>query len=295
MVHETVVEVLTTQMGVAGSRLDLEDALLDSEERNIEGTATEVEDENVALALNLLVETVGDGSSRGLVDDAKDVETGNETGVLGGLALRVVEVGGDSDDGIVDGATKVGLGNLAHLGEDHRGDLLGSEGFDLALELDLDDGLAAAVDDLEGEVLHVGLNLSVGKLAADEALGVEDCVDGVHGDLVLGGISDETLRVREGHERGCCAVALVIGNDFTSGGESVFVRDGVAKAEEGGRGGGNVPVLAEHTHARVGGAQVDTDSGSHSEDCSRRSLGSVVWKKRWCSAVKSGCLGGRGV
>ena len=216
VVNEAVVEVLTTQVSVTGSGLDLEDTLLNGQEGNIEGTTTKIEDEDVALALNLLVETVGNGGRGGLVDDTEDVEASNETGVLGGLTLRIVEVRGDSDDSVVNGATKVRLSGLAHLDQNHGGNLLGGEDLLLALELDLDDGLAGTIDDLEREVLHVGLDLSIAELAANEALGVEDGVVGVHGDLVLGGITDETLGVGEGNERGCCPVTLVIGNDFAT-------------------------------------------------------------------------------
>jgi hypothetical protein len=236
VVDETVVEVLTTQVSVTSGGLDLEDTLLNGKERNIESTTTKIEDENVALALDLLVKTVGNGSGSRLVDDAEDVQASNETGVLGSLTLGVVEVGGNGDDSVVDGGAEVGLSSLPHLDEDHGGDLLGCEGLLLALELDLDDGLASLVDDLEGEVLHVGLDLGVLELAADQALGVEDCVDGVHGDLVLGRVTDQTLGVGEGNERGCCAVTLVVGNDFDA-------------------------VIAEDTNARVRGSEINTWDG----------------------------------
>ena len=210
VVDETVVEVLTTKVSVTGSGLDLEDTLLNGEERHIEGATPEIKNEDVLLTLLLLVKTVGNGSGSGLVDDTEDVQASNETSVLGGLTLRVVEVGRDCDDGVVDGATEVRLSGLPHLNEDHGGDLLGCEGLLLALELDLDDGLASLVNDLEGEVLHVSLNLSIGELAADEALGVEDCVDRVHGDLVLRGVTNEALCVGEGNERRCRPVTLVV-------------------------------------------------------------------------------------
>lgn len=106
VVDETVVEVLTTQVSVTGSGLDLEDTLLDGQEGDIEGTTTQVEDKDVALTLGLLVKTVGDGSGSRLVDDTEDVEAGNETSVLGSLTLRVVEVCGNSDDSVVNGATR---------------------------------------------------------------------------------------------------------------------------------------------------------------------------------------------
>ena len=197
---QTVVEVLTTQVSVTGGRLDLEDTLLNGKERNIEGTTTKIEDEDVALALDLLVKTVGNGGSSRLVDDSENVETGDETSILGSLTLRIVEVGGDSNNSVVDSLAEVRLGGLTHLGEDHGGDLLGGEGLGLALELNLDVGLTTLVDDLEGEVLHVGLDLRIGELATDQSLGVEDSVLGVHGDLVLGGITNQTLGVGESDE-----------------------------------------------------------------------------------------------
>ncbi len=39
---------------------------------------------------------------------------------------------------------------------------------------------------------------------------------GVHGDLVLGSIADETLIVGEGDIRGCRPVTLVVGDDLNT-------------------------------------------------------------------------------
>ena len=79
-----------------------------------------------------------------------------------------------------------------------------------------DVGLAALVEDSEGEVLDVGLHLSIGELATDEALRVEDGVMGVHRDLVLGRITDQTLGVGEGDIGRGGAVSLVVGDDLNT-------------------------------------------------------------------------------
>lgn len=216
VVDKTVVKVLTTQVSVTGGRLDLKDTLLNSEERDIEGSSSKIEDEDVALTLNLLVQTVCNGSCSWLVDDSEDVQASNETSILGGLTLRVVEVGWDSDDSVVDSSTEVCLSSLSHLDQDHGGDLLRSEVLHLTLKFDLNDWLSSLVNDLEWEVLHISLNLSISELATDQSLCVEDCVGWVHGDLVLGGISNETLGVGEGNERRSCSVTLIVCNNLNT-------------------------------------------------------------------------------
>lgn len=83
--------VFATQVGIAACRLDFENAMFHSEQGDVEGTAAQIDDEDLLLLLGHLVETISDGSGGGLVDDAKDFETGDGAGVLGGLTLAVVE------------------------------------------------------------------------------------------------------------------------------------------------------------------------------------------------------------
>merc|ERR1719452_874 len=74
VVDHPVVEVLSSKMGVTSGRLDLKDALLDGQDGHIKGATSEIEDENVALSGSfLLVQTIGNGGSSGLVDDTENV------------------------------------------------------------------------------------------------------------------------------------------------------------------------------------------------------------------------------
>jgi len=195
--------------------LDFENTIFNSEEGNIEGTTTEIEDEDVALALALLVETVSDSGSGRLVDDTLHVEASNGTGVLGSLSLGVIEISGDSDDSRGDGLSEISLSDFLHLGEDHGGDLLSLEFLLLALEVDDDHGLlTGAALDLEGPESDVALDSLVAKLATDEALGIEHGVSGVSGGLVLSSITDETLLLGEGDVRGGGVDTLIVSNDL---------------------------------------------------------------------------------
>ena len=172
--HDRVVPVVTTEVGVAVGGLHLEDAVGDVEHRHVEGATTEVEHED-RLLLAALVEAVGQRRGGGLVHDAQHLEAGDLTGFLGRGALGVVEVGRHGDDGLGDGVTEVGLRVALELLEDARRDLLG--------------GVLGAVD-VDGPVLtHVALDRTNG------ALGIGD-------GLTLGHLADEYLAgLRESNDR----------------------------------------------------------------------------------------------
>ncbi len=213
VVDDTEVKVLTTKAGITGGSQDLKDTLLDGQERDIEGTTTEIVDDDLALAVGL-VKTIGDSGGGGLVDDTQDGQAGNLAGVLGSLALVVVEVGRDGNDGVSDLLSKVALRDLLHpkflvscqrhdgktrmsaqeqdlLSENHGADLLGREGLVRTLVLDREGGFAILGGDLVREVLDVGLDILLRELATNEALHVEDGVLRVGRGLVLRRVSDK--------------------------------------------------------------------------------------------------------
>ena len=93
------------------------DAVLDAENRDVEGAAAEVVDgDDAGVAL---VEAVGERGRRRLVDDAQHVEAGNAAGVARRRPLRVVEIRGHRDDGAID----LGI-DVALLGEERFGAVL---------------------------------------------------------------------------------------------------------------------------------------------------------------------------
>jgi len=239
------VEILTTQMGVTSSGLNVEDTTLDREEGDIESTTTKIENENVLLILGLTgTKTVSNSSGSGLVDDTEDVKTRNGTSVLGSLTLSVVEVGGDSDDSLLDLLANLGLSNLLHLGKNHGRDLLGGESLGLVEVRDLNEGGTVGVDDLEGPSLDVLLDRLVVETSTDQTLSVENGVLGVEGSLVLSGITDQSLLVRESNERGSNTVTLLVGNNL------------------------NGAIVSSNT--RVGSTQIDTNGTRESSVTSCR-------------------------
>ena len=204
---EALVPVVATEVVVAAGGLDLDDAVADLEQRHVERATAEVEDQDRLLLL-ALVEAVGERGRGGLVDDAQDVEARDLAGLLGGLALGVVEVRRHRDDRVGHGVAEVGLGVALELLQHARADLL--RGVGLAVDVDVPDGAHVALD------------------GADRAVDVGD-------GLALGHLADEHLAVLgEGDDRRRRAGALGVGDD-----------GGLAALEDGDDGVGGAEVDAD--------------------------------------------------
>ena len=206
-VDDGLVEVVAAQVGVAVGRLDLEDAVAQVEDRDVEGAAAQVEHEDGLVVL--FVEAVGQRGRGGLVDDALDLDAGDLAGVLGGLALGVVEVGRHGDDRFADLLAQVLLGVAAQLLQDHRRDL----GRRVELALDVDGGVAVGGrDHLVRHDLHLFGDVAV--LAAHEALDREHGVLGVGDGLAPGDRAHEAFAaLGEGDDRRGGATAFGVRDD----------------------------------------------------------------------------------
>ena len=117
---QALVDVVATEVRITIRRFDFDNALADFEDRNVIGAAAKVEDGDGFILF--LVETVSQGCRRRLVDDAHDFEARNLAGVLGRLALRVVEIRRHGDHSFLDLLAKLFFGRLLHLLKNHGRD-----------------------------------------------------------------------------------------------------------------------------------------------------------------------------
>ena len=65
MVNHTVIKIFTSQVGISGSRFDFKNSILDSQNRDIEGTTTQMENKYIGFGTCtfFLVQTISDSSS----------------------------------------------------------------------------------------------------------------------------------------------------------------------------------------------------------------------------------------
>ena len=112
-VNDALVDVVAAQVGVSVGGFHFHDAVAHFQNRDVERSAAEIVNRDRFVLL--LVQAVGQGGRSGLIDDAHHFQTGNLPGVLGSLALGVVEVGGNGDDGLQNFFAQIGLGGFLEL------------------------------------------------------------------------------------------------------------------------------------------------------------------------------------
>ena len=240
VVDDPLIEVFAAQEGVAVRREHLELLFAvdigDLDDRDVEGAATQVIDGDLAVAFLRLVEAEGERCCGRLVDDALDLEAGNAPGVLGGLALRVVEIRRHRDHGVDHRFAQIVFSGLLHLAQHFCADLRRRE----LLAAHFDPRVAVVRGhDLVGHQVDILLHLLLAELAADQALDGIDRVPRIGHRLSLGRRAHEDLaafKVRNYRRRGARAFAVL---DHLG---RVAFHDG---------------------HARVRGAEVDADDLCH--------------------------------
>ena len=226
--HDASVEIVAAQVRVAIGALDFEDALSELEDRDVVGPAAQVVDGH--LLFLLLIEAIREGRGGRLVDDADHVETGDLAGILGRLALRIVEIGGHRDDRLLDFVAEVVLRRLPHLLQDHRRDLGRRVG--LAYHFHRREPVLAAQYFI-GNALDLFADLF--EAPSHESFDREDRVLRICHRLPLGHLPNESLTVfRKGDYRWGGAAAFGVGDD-----------DGIATFHDGHDGVGRPEVNAD--------------------------------------------------
>ncbi len=260
VIDDALVEVFAAQEGVAIGRQHFELLLAvhvgDLDDRDVERAAAQVIHRDLAVALLVLVQAEGQRGRGRLVDDALDVQARDAAGVLGRLALRIVEVGRHRDHGFGHFLAQVVLGGLLHLAQDfgrnlRRRHLLVAHFHPGVAVVGLGDGVRHQADVL--------LDFLLFELAADQALDGVQRVPRVGDGLALGGGADQDLAV------------FHVSDDRRRGARAFRVLDHLGR------------VALHDGHAAVGGTQVDTDDFAHvlapriwSQDCTEYKLGSDV-------------------
>ena len=118
---ERRVDVVAAERRVAAGGDDLEHAARHAQQRDVERAAAEVVDGIEPFAG--VVEPVGDRRRGRLADQPQHLEAGELGGVLGRLALGIVEIRGHRDDGAVELGVEGVFGALAKRRQDLRRDL----------------------------------------------------------------------------------------------------------------------------------------------------------------------------
>ena len=149
VLHDALIEVVAAQMGVAVGGQNLDHAVADIQNRDVERAAAKVIHHD--LLLSFLVNAVSQRGRRRLVDDTLDLQARDLARVLGRLTLGVIEICRNGDDSLGNRAAQISLCVSLQLLQDHRGNFL--RGVLLAVDVDLVVGAHVTLDGRDGALV----------------------------------------------------------------------------------------------------------------------------------------------
>mmetsp|Transcript_27977 Transcript_27977/g.41494 ORF Transcript_27977/g.41494 Transcript_27977/m.41494 type:complete len:438 (-) Transcript_27977:128-1441(-) len=236
--HDTLIEILSSQMGISVGSKYLEYSIINGKKGNIECSTSKIEYKNIGFSSGL-VHTVSNCSSGRLVDNTLNLHSRNSSSILGSLTLSIVEVSRNGNNSVMDILSEESLGGLLHLLQDHGGNLLGSEILLFSSNSNLNNRLVIVRNNFVWNKLLIRLNRFVRVITSNETLYVKDGIFGVDGSLVLCSISNKTVSVvHESNVRRSNTVTLVIGDNFYAS-------------------------ILEYSNTGIGGSEIDSNYGSH--------------------------------
>mmetsp|Transcript_25648 Transcript_25648/g.36027 ORF Transcript_25648/g.36027 Transcript_25648/m.36027 type:complete len:248 (+) Transcript_25648:1127-1870(+) len=198
VVHNSLIEIFTSQVSVSIGGFDFKNSRVDGQDSDIKSTTTKIKDKNILFS-SLLVKTIRNGSSSWLVNNTKNVKSGDGSSILGSLSLSIIEICRASNNGVGNLSSKVSFSSFLHFGKNHSRNFFWRIDFGFSLKFDLDVRLSFLFDDGVWVKLLVSLNLSIVETSSNESLNIEDSVFWVQCSLVFGSFSNKSLGVSEGN------------------------------------------------------------------------------------------------
>mmetsp|Transcript_1878 Transcript_1878/g.2860 ORF Transcript_1878/g.2860 Transcript_1878/m.2860 type:complete len:666 (+) Transcript_1878:197-2194(+) len=254
VVLESLIEILSSEEGVAIGRFDLKHTITDFQDRDIKSTTSQIVHSNSFLSRAVFLgQTIGKSSSSRFVNDSLNIQTGNLTSVLGGLSLRVIKVSRHSDNSRVDSGANVSFSGFLHGGEDKGGNMLGRVRLSVAFNPCI---TVLSTNNFVGDGSLILLGFLRIETTTDQPLCGKEGSFGVGGSLTLGRDTNQSLTsVSEGNNRGSSTSTFSVLNHTR---RSSF----------------------EGSDTGVGGTQIDTDDGVLAIRVSTRSKRGVSQKTR---------------
>ncbi|TRY71712.1 hypothetical protein TCAL_11486, partial [Tigriopus californicus] len=112
-----IIKILPTQVRISSGGLNFKHSILNGQDGDVKSPAPQIEDQHVTLSslALLLVQPVGNGRGSRFIDDPQHFQSGNGSGIFGGLSLRIVEIGGNCHHGVPDRGPQISFSRFLHL------------------------------------------------------------------------------------------------------------------------------------------------------------------------------------